>query len=580
MSEISSASSASGATGASATHRSAHGGSRQGPVNLFSSLFSQASASRRQPASDGSSPAGTQGLPPGATDGGDPATTDADSNPLTQLLGWMDQTQDRQRPASGKSEHETAPDQPTGARLAVVDALAQATQWQGLAIPLTSAASATTLAASGEQDAKSSPAALSALTTAPGAKPLVLASNTAAAFATPPAEALPGPSDGGPGIDLTGMRPVAPGTVLTAAEMASLPTTRPASSANTMDTTGGNRAALASPASAVSTASGASASAPAPGSATAPVSAQAGLAQPAMSPAAAEATGSRRSRAMVHGQRENPNTVASTSQTSGNATSATASTLPAPTAQATTSTLPAASSTGSGGRSSPAAQDRSGKTLPSERSTVALDERFARTQAEATTVREGRVESTSQLPAGLAGADAAPQSRVDLAPLTSSASATDAARTAEARASDPASLPTDAEPTSVSHWSTQHLRHASLRVGEGTREAIDIQLSMDGKELNVDFRTDSAEARATLIQQADQSLGSLLERSGIQLGGVSVGAQHQHGQQPPRQTPPANPAASNTTSAGQDSGPQAPGAAPRGQLAGRQDSSRPLDLFV
>ena len=38
-------------------------------------------------------------------------------------------------------------------------------------------------------------------------------------------------------------------------------------------------------------------------------------------------------------------------------------------------------------------------------------------------VREGRVESTSQLPAGLAGADAAPQSRVDLAPLTSSASA-------------------------------------------------------------------------------------------------------------------------------------------------------------
>jgi flagellar hook-length control protein FliK len=573
MSEISSASNT---TSASATHRPGHGSSRQGPASLFSSLFSLASASRLQPASDGSSPAGTKGLPPGANDDGDPATTDADSNPLTHLLGWMDQTQDRQLPVSGRSGHEPASDQPTAAQLAV-DALAQASPWQRLAIPLTSATSAAT----GEQDPKSPSAALS------------LASNTAAA-----AEPLTTSSAGGPGVDLTGMRPVAPGTTLTAAEMASLPTTRPASSSDTMDTTrgtsrepGSNRAALASPASAVSTAAGASAPAPAPNSATAPVSAQAGLIQPAMSPAptaatapavspaTAEATGSSRPRATVHGQRETTNTVATTSQTSGNAANATASNQPVPTAQATASSLPTPSGSGAGGRSSPAAQDRSGKTLSTERSTVALDERFARTQAEATTVREGRVESASQLPVGLAGADAAPQSRVDLAPLTSSASATDAARTAEARASDPAALPPDAEPTSVSHWSTQHLRHASLRVGEGSQDAIDIQLSMDGKELNVDFRTDSAEARATLSQQADQSLGSLLERSGIQLGGVSVGAQHQHGQ-PPRPAPQANPTPSGQSGSAQDSGPQASGAAPRGQLAARQDSSRPLDLFV
>lgn len=575
MSEISSASNA---TSASATHRPGHGSSRQGPASLFSSLFSLASASRLQPASDGSSPAGTQGLPPGANDDGDPATTDADSNPLTHLLGWMDQTQDRQLPVSGRSGHEPASDQPTAAQLAV-DALAQATPWQGLAIPLISATSAAT----GEQDPKSPSAALS------------LASNTDAA-----AGPLTTSSAGGPGVDLTGMRPVAPGTTLTAAEMASLPTTRPASSSDSMDAPrgtsqepGSNRTALASPASAVSTAAGASASATAPNSETAPVSAQAGRVQPAMSPAptattapavspaTAEATGFSRPRATVHGQRETTNTVATTSQTSGNAANATASNQPVPTAQATASTLPtpSGSGAGAGGRSSQAAQDRSGKTLSTERSTVALDERFARTQAEATTLREGRVESPSQLPVGLAGADAAPQSRVDLAPLTSSASATDAARTAEARASDPATLPTDAEPTSVSHWSTQHLRHASLRVGEGSQDAIDIQLSMDGKELNVDFRTDSAEARATLSQQADQSLGSLLERSGIQLGGVSVGAQHQHGQ-PPRPAPQANPTPSGQSGSVQDSGPQASGAAPRGQLAARQDSSRPLDLFV
>jgi hypothetical protein len=161
MSEISSASNA---TSASATHRPGHGSSRQGPASLFSSLFSLASASRLQPASDGSSPAGTQGLPPGANDDGDPATTDADSNPLTHLLGWMDQTQDRQLPVSGRSGHEPASDQPTAAQLAV-DALAQATPWQGLAIPLISATSAAT----GEQDPKSPSAALS------------LASNTAAA---------------------------------------------------------------------------------------------------------------------------------------------------------------------------------------------------------------------------------------------------------------------------------------------------------------------------------------------------------------------------------------------------------------
>ncbi|MFZ2826269.1 flagellar hook-length control protein FliK, partial [Hydrogenophaga sp.] len=76
-------------------------------------------------------------------------------------------------------------------------------------------------------------------------------------------------------------------------------------------------------------------------------------------------------------------------------------------------------------------------------------------------------------------------------------------------------------------WSAPTLRQASLRVGDGGEEAIDIQLSMSGQELNVAFRTDNAEARAELRENAGESLADLLQRSGIQLGDVSVGAQGQ-----------------------------------------------------
>ena len=91
---------------------------------------------------------------------------------------------------------------------------------------------------------------------------------------------------------------------------------------------------------------------------------------------------------------------------------------------------------------------------------------------------------------------------------------------------------TDAEAPTVSHWGTQHLRHASLRVGGEGADAIDIQLAVKGQEVQVAFQTDNAEARATLRESAGESLADLLQRSGIQLGQVSVGAQgQQHGGQ-------------------------------------------------
>ena len=140
---------------------------------------------------------------------------------------------------------------------------------------------------------------------------------------------------------------------------------------------------------------------------------------------------------------------------------------------------------------------------------------------------------------------------------------------------NPADARADAEAPTVSHWGTQHMRHASLRVGGEGADAIDIQLAVKGQEVQVAFQTDNAEARATLRESAGESLADLLQRSGIQLGGVSVGSQGQaqgDGAYQPR------PAGLSTEALGRAS--QAAEPAARPVLAPRIDGSRPLDVFA
>ena len=132
------------------------------------------------------------------------------------------------------------------------------------------------------------------------------------------------------------------------------------------------------------------------------------------------------------------------------------------------------------------------------------------------------------------------------------------------------------EPT-VTHWGTQHLRHASLRVGgEGDAQAIDIQLSMKGQEVQVAFNTDNAEARASLRENAGESLGDLLGKSGIQLGGVSVGSQGQPGSRGDEG------AARQGGVRGVALAGQTPAATPSriAQTSPRADGSQPLDVFA
>lgn len=169
---------------------------------------------------------------------------------------------------------------------------------------------------------------------------------------------------------------------------------------------------------------------------------------------------------------------------------------------------------------------------PTPRSTVALDSRLG-----STTWRTTDPQTPSLAPAGAFTSDLRrasgdrPAPRDLLAPLApevalaAGKSSEAAPRTeGEARADHLPGSP-EAELETPGHLGAHQLRHATLRVGEGSAEAIDVQLSISGQEVRVDFRTDSAEARQGLQQSAAPALGELLERSGMQLGGVSVGGQ-------------------------------------------------------
>lgn len=131
--------------------------------------------------------------------------------------------------------------------------------------------------------------------------------------------------------------------------------------------------------------------------------------------------------------------------------------------------------------------------------------------------------------------------------------------------------------------SPDRLRHASVRVGEGTAEAIDIRLSLEGDEVNVNFRTDNAEVRAGLQSQAGGSLSELMQRSGLQLGGVSVGSQSQQsaGQsgQSGQSSDGSHPQGRNPATNGGDRRQETSGSA-RAPIARRADGGPALDVFA
>lgn len=223
------------------------------------------------------------------------------------------------------------------------------------------------------------------------------------------------------------------------------------------------------------------------------------------------------------------------------------------------------------------------------RSTVALGERSS-------PVREAEVPDASPAsgggaPVGAAGGGSATGSQggpgSDSQPAGTGWTA-EAEQPSESTASqDPRDLPAwpseagggDADTPAGGQWAAAPLRHASLRVGEDGQDSIDIQLNLNGQELRLDFRSDNAEVRASLADSAAPSLGELLQRSGIELADVSVGAQTPDGgHPPPSRQPGSGPAAGSGGRAARsvDDTPETAAIPPRP----RSDGSRPLDLFA
>jgi len=235
---------------------------------------------------------------------------------------------------------------------------------------------------------------------------------------------------------------------------------------------------------------------------------------------------------------------------------------------------------------SQSAQHTQGLPAMHVRSTVAMDERFAPAASgawQASTPADAGFEWTLPGTGGLRAVTAEGGPSIGGAALSDGASLGDSTggSTGDALPGDQGGQAHDGTPAereadgpTVSHWGTQHLRHASLRVGESGADAIDIQLSMKGQEVQVAFQSDSAEARASLREGASDALAELLQRSGIQLGHVSVGSQ---GQQGGGQAP-------HTSTVSRGEALRQPEPAPATPLSPRPtpraDGSQPLDLFV
>lgn len=218
------------------------------------------------------------------------------------------------------------------------------------------------------------------------------------------------------------------------------------------------------------------------------------------------------------------------------------------------------------------------------RSTVDLNDRYGASKAvEApVTVQTGNVSTLSALDGTAARPGSVGQLPIGADPAAAQAGGAEFQDTLQQAQAADTKPPTEsatqtgmAETDADINWGMQGMRHASLRVADGAQEAIDVRLSLSGQQVHVDFRTDSSEARASLQHSANQSLGDMLQRNGIQLGGVSVGAQGQpQGQGSEQRQGHAG------NAQGREQGAPAPVATAPSVPKVRADGSRPLDLFV
>ena len=80
----------------------------------------------------------------------------------------------------------------------------------------------------------------------------------------------------------------------------------------------------------------------------------------------------------------------------------------------------------------------------------------------------------------------------------------------------------------VSYWVTQGVKNAALKLDGFGEHPLEVNISMQGAETHIDFRTDQPEIRQ-ILEGAIMHLKDLLKSEGVILSGVSVGASGQNG---------------------------------------------------
>jgi flagellar hook-length control protein FliK len=93
-------------------------------------------------------------------------------------------------------------------------------------------------------------------------------------------------------------------------------------------------------------------------------------------------------------------------------------------------------------------------------------------------------------------------------------------------------------PESVKYWMSQDVQNAELQVDGLGSGPVEVQISLQGNEAHVAFRTDEVDT-LSLLQGAGADLKESLQREGVVLLGVSVGTSGSHegkgGERKPRQ---------------------------------------------
>jgi len=86
-----------------------------------------------------------------------------------------------------------------------------------------------------------------------------------------------------------------------------------------------------------------------------------------------------------------------------------------------------------------------------------------------------------------------------------------------------AAVPDTAIAETVSYWVTHGVQNAELKLEGFGSEPVEVSISLNGDQAQIDFRTDQASVRS-ILEAATTQLRDLLSGEGLQLSGVSVGA--------------------------------------------------------